>query len=449
MHPLQEKDLKYIWHPCSQMKDYETFPPIIIERGEGINLYDIEGKKYIDCISSWWVNLFGHNNKRINNALINQVNTLEHVIFSNFSHAPAINLCEKIINISPQGLSKVFFGDNGSSAVEIALKLSFQYHKQTGFKNKTKFVSLKDGYHGETIGALSVSKTPLYSSTFKELLLDVIEVTGPDCFRCPFKQKRETCNAECFVHMEETISKNHEHITGVIIEPIVQCASGMKIYSPKYLKKLRILTEKYNINLIADEIAVGFYRTGELFGVNHGEITPDMMCVSKGLTGGYLPLSLCITTDKIYNAFYDDYEKLKSFLHSHSYSGNPLSCAVSIETLNILTEPETISMIKNKSEILKETVTKYFENLKYVGEIRSIGMICAIELVKDKHTLENFNFEDRVGYNIYKIAIKKGLLLRPLGNVLYFMPPYTITKNEIENMVFLARESYNEYFKRM
>ena len=446
MHILQKKDLDNIWHPCSQMKDYETFPPIIIEKGKGIYLYDIDGKHYIDAISSWWVNIFGHNNQRINNALKKQVDSLEHVIFSNFSHKPAIELSEKILEVAPKGLSKIFFGDNGSSAVEISLKLSFQYHKQLGYKNKTKFISLKNGYHGETLGALSVSKTPLYSSIYNEILLSTIEVDSPDCYRCPYYKNRETCNTECFIKMENTIKEQHENITAVIIEPMVQCASGMKIYPKEYLEKLRELTKKYNINLIADEIAVGFGRTGKFFGVDHPNITPDIMCVSKGLTGGYLPLSLAITTNEIYDVFYDDYEKLKSFLHSHSYSGNPLACSVAIETLNIFKDENTIEKLKHKSEYLKNSVEKHFENLDYVGEIRSIGMICAVELVKDKKNKTSFNFKDRIGYQIYKIALENSLLLRPLGDVLYFMPPYVISDKEIDTMVEIAKFSYNKFF---
>ena len=429
------------------MKDYEELPPIIIDRGEGIYLYDIEGKSYIDAISSWWVNLFGHNNKRINNALKSQVDKLEHVIFSNFSHKPAIDLSEKILEVSPKGLSKIFFGDNGSSSVEIALKLSYQYHKQTGFNSKTKFISLKDGYHGETIGALSVSKTPLYSEVYNKILLDTIEVNSPDCFRCPYSKERSNCNTECFSHMEETILKNHKTITSVIIEPMVQCASGMKMYPESYLIKLRKLTKEYNINLIADEIAVGFGRTGKFFGVDHAKITPDIMCVSKGLTGGYLPLSLAITTNEIYNAFYDDYLKLKAFLHSHSYSGNPLACSVACETLNIFKEENILTNLNEKSKYLRKITNEYFKNLDFVGEVRSLGMICAIELVKDKHTKEPFKFEDRIGYQIYKIALQNSLLLRPLGSILYFMPPYIIEKSEIDSIVKKARESYDKFFK--
>ncbi|SNR87694.1 adenosylmethionine-8-amino-7-oxononanoate aminotransferase apoenzyme [Anaerovirgula multivorans] len=445
MRDFQEKDLKYIWHPCSQMKDYETFLPIVIKRGEGVFLEDINGKKYLDAVSSWWVNLFGHSNQRINDALYNQANKLEHVIFSNFSHEPAIALAERIINIAPKGLSKVIFGDNGSSAVEIALKLSFQYHQQIGKIKKTKFVALTGAYHGETIGALSVGGVDLYNKIYKPLLLDVIRPQGPDCFRCPYGRNRNNCNAECFEHMEKTVEEQHEEITAIIIEPMVQAAAGMKIYAVKYLKKLRKLCDEYNINLIADEVAVGFGRTGEMFACNHASISPDIMCVSKGLTAGYLPLSLTIMTDKIYDAFYDEYHTMKAFLHSHSYSGNPLGCAVAVETLKIFEEENIIKKNKIKSKLLKEKIEEMIEDIPCVGEFRQIGMIGAIELVKDQRTKEGFDWRKRVGYQIYKIAVKKGVLLRPLGNIVYFMPPYVINDHEIDFMLQIARDSILEY----
>ncbi|RDY25822.1 adenosylmethionine--8-amino-7-oxononanoate transaminase [Romboutsia weinsteinii] len=446
MKELQEKDLKYIWHPCSQMKDYEKFPPIVIEKGEGVFLEDVNGKKYLDAVSSWWVNLFGHSNKRINKALFNQSNILEHTIFANFTHKPAIELCERIVELTPDRLNKVFFGDNGSSAIEIALKLSFQYHQQVGKSKKTRFVNITDAYHGETIGALSMGDVDLYSKVYKPILLDTVKVEGPDCFRCKFDKERNTCNAECFVSMENKIREIHEEVTAIIIEPMVQCAAGMKIYSPKYLVKLRELCDKYDINMIADEIAVGFGRTGKMFACEHADISSDIMCLSKGLTAGYMPLSLVLMSDKIYDAFYDDYNTMKAFLHSHSYSGNPLGCSVAIETLNIFKEEDIINNNKDKSEYLRNKVESVLKDIPYVGEYRQIGMIGAIELVKDKETREPFESERRVGYNIYRNALEKGVLLRALGNVVYFMPPFVICEEEIDFMVETARDSINQYF---
>lgn len=446
MNELQKKDLEYIWHPCSQMKDYEKLPPIVIKNGKGVYLEDVDGNKYIDAVSSWWVNLFGHSNDRINKALYNQASTLEHVIFAGFSHEKAIELCERIIKVAPKGMKKVLFGDNGSSAVEIALKLSFQYHMQVGKKKKTKFIAISDAYHGETMGALSVGGVDLFSSMYKPLLIETIKVNGPDCYRCPYNKNRETCNAECFESMEKAIKENHEEITAVIIEPMIQGAAGMKMYSPNYLKKLRKLCDKYDINLIADEIAVGFGRTGKMFACEHAGISPDIMTVSKGLTAGYMPMSLVLTTDKIYDAFYDDYETMKAFLHSHSYSGNPLGCALAVETLKIFEEENILDTIDKKSKYLKEKIESTLLDIEYVGDYRQLGMIGAIELVKNKETKEAFPWQDRIGYKIYQLALKKGVLLRPLGNVIYFMPPYIITKEEIDIVVDTARECIEEYF---
>lgn len=446
MKDLQKKDLKYIWHPCSQMKDYEKFPPIIIEKGKGVYLEDVDGKKYLDAVSSWWVNLFGHSNQRINDALYKQANSLEHVIFANFTHKPAIELCERIISIAPKRLKKVFFGDNGSSAIEIALKLSFQYHQQIGNVKKTRFVNISDAYHGETIGALSMGDVDLYSKVYKPILLDSIKVEGPDCYRCKFNKERNTCSAECFINMEESIKKVHEEVSAIIIEPLVQCAAGMKIYSSKYLIKLREVCDKYDINLIFDEIAVGFGRTGKMFACEHANISPDIMCLSKGLTAGYMPLSLVLMSENIYDAFYDDYNTMKAFLHSHSYSGNPLGCSVAVETLKIFEDEDIINKNKIKSDYLRTKVESVLESIPNVGEYRQIGMIGAIELVKDKRTKEPFKSEKRVGYNIYQKALNKGVLLRALGNIIYFMPPYVITEEEIDFMVEVARDSIIEYF---
>ena len=325
---LQRKDLNHVWHPCSQMKDYEDFPPIVIKSGKGIYLYDENGKQYIDAVSSWWVNLFGHANERISTALSNQAFQLEHAIFANFTHEPAINLAEKLAKITPDGLSKVFFADNGSSAIEVALKMSFQYHQQKNKPNKKRFLALTDAYHGETLGALSVGGVDLYNEVFQPLLLDTVRAQGPDCFRCPFKENPESCNTPCIEFVEEKLKVHHEEITAIIIEPLIQAAAGMKMYPPTYLKNLKELCLQYDVHLIADEVAVGFGRTGTMFACEQADITPDFMCLSKGLTGGYLPLSVVLTTEEVYEAFYDDYGTMKAFLHSHSYTGNPLACRV-------------------------------------------------------------------------------------------------------------------------
>ncbi|GIM28000.1 adenosylmethionine-8-amino-7-oxononanoate aminotransferase [Clostridium polyendosporum] len=448
MNSYQKKDLQYIWHPCSQMKDYEELPPIVIERGEGCYLYDVEGNKYLDCISSWWTNLFGHSNKRINKALQNQINNIEHVIFANFSNKPAIELAEKLVEITPDRLKKVYFSDNGSSAVEIALKMSFHYHQQKGVSKKTKFATITNAYHGETLGALSVGHLDLYSKIYKPLLFDTIRAEGPDCYRCKYGQNRETCNAECFEDMEKVLQDKHEELCGIIIEPMIQGAAGMRMYSPIYLKKLRIACDKYQIHFIADEIAVGFGRTGKMFACEHAGISPDLMCLSKGISAGYMPMSVVMTSDEIYEAFYGEYTELKAFLHSHTYAGNAMACAIACESLKIFEEDNVLENNKIKSQLIRELTLEKAKNCPYVGEVRQLGMVTAVELVKDKVTKEVFSWKDRVGYEIYKIALNKGLLLRPIGNVLYFLPPYVITEKDIKYMVNTTFESIYEYFRK-
>ncbi|MGG2055411.1 adenosylmethionine--8-amino-7-oxononanoate transaminase [Lysinibacillus pakistanensis] len=444
---LQARDLRHVWHPCSQMKDYEQFPPIVIKKGQGVWLYDENNHRYLDAVSSWWVNLFGHANPRISQVLSDQAFTLEHTIFANFTHEPAIKVAEKLVALTPEGLNKVFFADNGSSAIEVALKMSFQYHMQTGKTAKKRFLALTDAYHGETLGALSVGGVGLYNEVYQPLLLDTLRAQGPDCFRCPFQDKPESCHAQCIQYVEEELHVHHEEMTAVIIEPLIQAAAGMKMYPPIYLKRLRELCTAYDVHLIADEIAVGFGRTGTVFACEQAEISPDFMCLSKGLTGGYLPLSAVLTTDVIYNTFYDDYGTMKAFLHSHSYSGNPLACRVALEVLTMFEKEQVIDMIQNKGERMRALALEAFDQLPYVGEYRQIGLVGAIELVANYRTKEPFPNEARIGYQIYQRALAKGLLIRPLGNILYFMPPYIISDEEMRFMIHTTKETIVQFFE--
>jgi len=441
---LSEKDLQYIWHPCSQMKDYEELPPIIIQHAKGMYLYDTQGNSYMDVVSSWWCNLLGHCNNRINQAVKTQIDQLEHVIFANFSHTPAITLCEKLHKIVPTGLEKFFFSDNGSAAVEVAMKMSFQYHYQTGNPQKKRFMTLTDAYHGETLGALSVGGVDLYSELYKPILLDVIRIEAPDCYRCKYGKTRNTCHAECFIETEKSFARFGNETSAFIIEPLVQAAAGMKIYSPVYLQKLRTLCNEYNVHLIADEIAVGYGRTGKMFACNHAGITPDLMCLSKGLTGGYMPTALTVTTQKIYDAFYADYQEGKAFMHSHTYCGNPLACAAAIEVLNILEEEPILQTANENSAYFTNLIKHELENFSYIGDIRSIGLINAIELVKDRERKTPFDASYRYGYQIYKKALQKGLLLRPLGDILYFNPPLIMTRDDMKKAIKICTSCIKE-----
>ena len=432
------RDLHHVWHPCTQHKDYETTPPILIERAEGIYLQDRQGNRYMDVIASWWVNLFGHNHPRLNKALTQQLEKMAHVMFAGITHQPAIDLADSLVALSPSGLEKVFFSDNGSTAVEVALKMSLQYWQEKGESQKVQFAYLKGGYHGETLGALSVCGLEIFRGKFEKVLPSHLPVEGTECFRCPYGLQRESCNAECFEPMEKALGENSDTLAGVIVEPLVQGAAGMMMYPPIYLKKLQTVCESLGIHMIFDEIAVAFGRTGSLFVCGAHDLRPTFLCLSKGITSGYLPLSATLTTDEIYSAFYGEYDDMKLFIHSHSYSANPLACAVANETLKMLTENNFLESLKPKIATLKEC-GKQFEGLN--GEFRQTGMIAAVELVKNNK--ERHPFEKRIGYQVFLEGLKRGLFMRPLGDVVYFIPPLVISEAEIETMLNTAHDCIN------
>lgn len=428
---MEERDLKYIWHPCSQMKDYEELAPMVIDHGRGVWLYDIHGKEYLDIVSSWWCNLFGHCNETINEAVKAQLDRLEHVIFANFSHAPVIELVEQLAKILPAGLTKFHFSDNGSAAVECALKMAFQYFLQTGKPEKQRFMCLSEGYHGETIGALSVGSMDLYAKMYQPMMMDNIHIKAPDCYRCPYGKQRESCDCQCFAAVEESFAVHGGETAAMIVEPLLQGSAGMRIYPPLYLRKLRALCDAYDVLLIADEIATGFGRTGRMFACGHAEISPDIMCLSKGLTGGYMPMSITVTTQRIYDAFYADYQEGRAFMHSHTYSGNPLGCAAALAVQQIFAAEPVLERSGENAAWLTGAMQDMFGGHTHVGEIRHIGLIHAMELVENKQTKAAFPAEKRLGYEIYKRALEHGLLLRPLGDVLYFNPALNITREEL------------------
>ena len=444
MPTIEERDLRHIWHPCAQMKDYEQLPPMVIDHAKGAWLYDVHGHAYLDIVSSWWANLLGHTNEKINAALKVQLDRLEHVIFANFSHRPAIELAERLASLVPEGLTKFHFNDNGSSAVEAALKMAFQYGQQTGRTEKTRFMCLTEGYHGETIGALSVGSMDLFAEMYKPMMMDNIHVEAPDCYRCPFGATREDCACECFVHAERAFAEHGHETVAMIVEPLLQGSAGMRIYPEEYLRKLRVLCDAHDVLLIADEIATGFGRTGRLFACERAGITPDIMCLSKGLTGGYMPMSITIVKEKIYEAFYADWSEGKAFMHSHTYAGNPLGCAAALAVLDILDEENILERAAETARWLTERLTEVFGTHPNVGEIRHIGLIHAVELVEDRGEKRPFDGKRRLGYAIYRRALKHGLLLRPLGDVLYFNPPLNIGKPELEIAIERMKLSMDE-----
>jgi adenosylmethionine-8-amino-7-oxononanoate aminotransferase len=432
------RDLAVLWHPCTQMHDHAAGVPMIpVARGEGAWLVGHDGRRYLDAISSWWTNLFGHANPRIGTALKDQLDRLEHVIFAGFTHEPGIRLAEELLRVAPAGLARVFYADNGSSAIEVALKMSFHYWLNLGRSGKTRFIALTGGYHGETLGALSVTDVPLYRSTYAPLLGDPIFVASPDCYE---RESGESWRAYSLRRLDDmrTALQNHaDSVSAVIVEPLVQCAAGMRMYDPAYLTGLRALCDEFDVHLIADEIAVGFGRTGTLFACEQAGVTPDFLCLSKGLTGGFLPLSAVLTTAPVYAAFYAEYTSGKAFLHSHSYTGNPLACRAALATLEIFSSEPVLERNRALARRLGERLAPFADHPN-VAEVRQTGMIAAVELVRDKASRSAFPAAERRGLRAYLHALEHGVLLRPLGNVIYFMPPYVIAPQEIDLLVDVA-----------
>ncbi|MFH1281254.1 MAG: adenosylmethionine--8-amino-7-oxononanoate transaminase [Candidatus Omnitrophota bacterium] len=424
-------DSKYTWHPYTQEKEAAGLPLVLITKARGIKLYDVEGNFYYDTISSWWCNVHGHNHPRIKEAIRKQVNLLEHVLFAGFTHKPAIELSSKLIALTKNKFNRVFFSDNGSTSVEVALKMSFQYWHNIGRQGKTKFVSLDHGYHGDTIGAMSVSGLDLFNAVFSPLLFAAYKVPSPYCYRCPMKKEKSTCAIDCLKPLESLLLDKHEEICALIIEPLVMGAAGMIIYPKEYLEKAAALAKRYKVHLILDEVAVGFGRTGKMFAYEHASaIQADFLCLSKGITSGYLPLAVTLTTEDIYRKFYGDYEKRKTFFHGHTYTANPVSCSAGLASLRIFKEEKTLQKVRKLMPFFYQGLEK-FRDLALVGDIRYIGFIGAIELVKDKKTKEGFGLKRRLGLEVYKRALKENLVLRPLGDIIYLFLPLCTSKAEI------------------
>jgi adenosylmethionine-8-amino-7-oxononanoate aminotransferase len=455
-----------VWHPCTQMQDHEWLPLVPIKSADGVWLEDFEGKRYLDAISSWWTNLFGHRHPLIVERLKAQLDRLDHVLLAGFTHEPAVTLAEKLCAIAPKpapssphggrsegGLTRCFYADNGSSAVEVALKMSHHYWRNNGKPEKCKFIALENGYHGETLGALAVGGTGLYRDAYEPLLMDCIRVPSPDCYHRGPGESWEDYSRSQFVHIRSTLEHGAGEISAVIVEPLVQCAAGMRMYHPIYLKMLREACTHHGVHLIADEIAVGFGRTGKMFACEWAGVAPDFLCLSKGLTGGTLPLSAVLTGESIYQAFYAEHSLRKAFLHSHSFTGNPLACAAALATLEIFERgPNGTSaaaassgigdwMAQNRDlgHLMWMSVAELLKH-PHVAEIRQQGMILAIELAKDARSKLPYPPQERRGLRVYQHGLKQGVLLRPLGDVIYFMPPYTLSAKEVKLMAKTAIE---------
>lgn len=421
---LLRRSLKAVWHPCTQMKHHDTLPLVAIERAQGAWLYDFEGRRLLDAISSWWVNLLGHGHARINAALREQIETLEHVLLAGFTHEPVVALSERLAKLAPGGLGHCFYGSDGASAIEIALKMSFHYWRNAGRPEKSRFVALKNSYHGETLGALSVTDIALFRDTYAPLLLRIEQVASPDWRLAEPGESARDYAKRAAKALEAHLAANARETAALILEPLVQCAGAMAMYDPEYLRLARELCTRYGVHLVADEIAVGFGRTGSLFACEQAGISPDFLCLSKGITGGYLPLSVVMTTGAIYQAFYDD-RLTRGFLHSHSYSGNPLACRAAVTVLEVLEDERILERNRRLAQWVNRRVSELRSHPR-VRHFRNTGMIWAFDVADAPPDFSR---------SFYARAIEAGLLLRPLGNTVYWMPPYVVGEDEMEFLV--------------
>ena len=421
---LAERSLRAVWHPCTQMKHHEALPVVPISRAQGVWLYDFEGRRILDAIGSWWVNLLGHGHPRINAALRAQLDSLEHVMLAGLTHEPAVELAERLARLAPRGLGHCSFGSDGASAVEIALKMSHQYWRNVGKSEKAEFVALTNGYHGETLGALSVTDIPLYRDCYAPLLQGSARVSSPDWrFARPGETPAE-CAARCALALEAHLGRYAGRTAALIVEPLVQCAGGMAMHDPEYLRRAREICDRFEVLLIADEIAVGFGRTGTLFACEQASIVPDLLCLSKGITGGYLPLSVVMAGEHVYRAFYDDRVE-RGFLHSHSYSGNPLACRAALAVLDVIEDESILARNRDTAACLNLRAEAIRLHPR-VEHFRNTGMIWAFD-VRDAGP--------EFAREFARHALEAGVLLRPLGSTVYWMPPYAIEAAEIDFLI--------------
>lgn len=453
-HPLSiqlaDWDRQYVWHPFAQMKEWEEDVPLIIERGKGPYLFDIEGRRYLDGVSSLWVNIHGHRHPVIDKAVRSQLKKISHSTLLGLSNPPAIQLARELVHLAPPGLTRVFYSDDGSTAVEIALKIAVQYWQQRNpsTRLKQKFVRLALAYHGDTVGAMSVSGVELFQERFRPLLFPSVPIDSPYCYRCPLQLKFPSCQMACIDPLEELLAKECQEIAGIIVEPLIQAVAGMVTAPAGYLAKVRELCSKYKVLMIADEVATGFGRTGKMFACEHEDVAPDLMTIAKGLTGGYLPLGATLATEEIYQAFLGEYGEWKTFFHGHSYTGNPLGCAAALANLEIFKTERTLSKVQKHISILQHLL-KPIAHMPHVGDVRQFGYMVGIELVKNKDTREPFSLTLRIGHKVMLEARQRGLLIRPIGNVIVLVPPLTTSVKELRQMVAIVGQSIESVGKTM
>jgi len=430
-------DREHLWHPFTQMQGFREEELLIISRGQGNYLFDLEGNRYLDGVSSLWANLHGHRRPELDRAVTEQLGEVAHSTLLGLAHPPAIVLARRLAEIAPAGLTKVFFSDNGSTAVEVALKLAFQYWQNRGQPDKRRFLKLSHGYHGDTLGSVAVGGIPLFHQVYQPLLFETLEAPSPYCYRCPH---RDDCREQCLALLEEQVARHHRELAAVILEPIMQGAGGMIPQPSGYLAKVREVTRQHQVLLIADEVAVGFGRTGRMFACEHEQVSPDLMCLAKGITGGYLPLAATLATEEIYNAFLGEFAEFKTFFHGHTYTGNPLAAAAGLASLDIFAQDRVIEGLAPKIALLTRLLAGMADQPP-VGDIRQRGLMVGIELVQDQESREPFPVGRRVGHQVILAARKLGVILRPLGDVIVLLPPLSITPEELETLVQVTREA--------
>lgn len=439
---LANWDRRYVWHPFTQMQDWVRQPPLIIERAKGVYLYDTDGRRYLDGTSSIWLTVHGHRHPTLDRAIREQLSKAAHTTLLGLASPPSIRLARELIRLAPKGLTRVFYSDDGSTAVEVALKMAVQYWQQGPRRAGPKhtFVHLTQAYHGDTAGAMSVGGIELFHHRFRALQVRSEAVEAPYCYRCPLGKTFPSCRLACTEPLETLLRRQHKEIAGVVIEPLVQAAAGMIMSPPGYLRRVRELCTKYRVLLIADEVATGFGRTGRMFACEHEGVTPDLMAVSKGLTGGYLPLAATLATEEVYRAFLGRYEEFKTFFHGHSYTGNALGCAAALANLEIFRRERTLSRLRGRIRRLARGLAS-IAALPVVGNIRQCGFMAGIELVVDRATKQPYALETQIGHHIAAEARRRGLILRPLGHILVLMPPLNTPDRALDRMLRILRDS--------
>lgn len=442
---LADDDHRYLWHPFTQMQDYVQERPLIIESGRGCILTDIEGNEYLDGVSSLWTNVHGHRKAEIDDAVTKQLGKIAHSTLLGLANVSAIECAKKLVAIAPAGLTRVFYSDNGSTAVEVALKMAFQYQRQAreASGRRTKFISLANAYHGDTIGSVSLGGIDLFHATYRQLLFPSLKAPSPYCYRCPCGKVAPDCGVACLWQLEKLMEEHAGEVAALVIEPLVQGAAGMIVQPPGYLARVRELCTEHDVIMIADEVAVGFGRTGRMFACEHENVKPDIMAVAKGITGGYLPLAATLTTEKIYGGFLGRFEEFRTLFHGHTYTGNPLACAAAVANMEIFAAEKTVDTLADKILHLQRRLEE-MKLLKHVGDIRQRGFMVGIELVAARDSREEFPPEAKIGHRVILAARKRGLIIRPLGNVIVLMPPLSITAAELDRLCDITADSIRE-----